>query len=161
MTTDAPAPSTAAVETDTVAATATAAAASNTVAPPATEAPSHDDASGLSRPGGLEHTTTVPIDTMSETGEEMVTKEKLLPKVKQVSKCSYCEINSAESLKTVPCLGCGSRCHIDCISCTAGFKDKILLGDDFFHFKCFKCTDGQERFKRYHLSWVDVVHITL
>ncbi|KAJ1876977.1 transcription factor, contains a PHD finger motif, partial [Kickxella alabastrina] len=26
---------------------------------------------------------------------------------------------------------------------------------------CFKCTDGQERFKRYHLSWVDVVHITL
>ncbi|KAJ1938731.1 transcription factor, contains a PHD finger motif, partial [Kickxella alabastrina] len=155
MTTDAPAPSTVAVKTDAVAATA------NTVASPATEAPSHDDASRLSRPGGLEHTTTVPIDTMSETGEEMVTKEKLLPKVKQVSKCSYCEINSAESLKTVPCLGCGSRCHIDCISCTAGFKDKILLGDDFFHFKCFKCTDGQERFKRYHLSWVDVVHITL
>ncbi|KAJ2326929.1 transcription factor, contains a PHD finger motif, partial [Coemansia sp. RSA 2673] len=87
--------------------------------------------------------------------------DKLLPKVKQVSKCSYCEHNSAESLKTVPCLGCGSRCHIDCIECTANFKDKILLGDDFFHFKCLKCTGGQERFKRYHLSWVDVVHITL
>ncbi|KAJ2076988.1 transcription factor, contains a PHD finger motif, partial [Coemansia sp. S100] len=26
---------------------------------------------------------------------------------------------------------------------------------------CLKCTGGQERFKRYHLSWVDVVHITL
>ncbi|KAJ2579486.1 transcription factor, contains a PHD finger motif, partial [Coemansia sp. RSA 1836] len=94
-------------------------------------------------------------------GDDIITKDKLLPKVKQVSKCSYCESNSAESLKTVPCLGCGSRCHIDCIECTANFKDKILLGDDFFHFKCLKCTGGQERFKRYHLSWVDVVHITL
>ncbi|KAJ1890931.1 transcription factor, contains a PHD finger motif, partial [Coemansia sp. IMI 209127] len=75
--------------------------------------------------------------------------------------CSYCQANSAESLKTVPCLECGSRCHIDCIESTAGFKDKILLGDDFFHFKCSKCTDGHEKFKRYHLSWVDVVHITL
>ncbi|KAJ1845627.1 transcription factor, contains a PHD finger motif, partial [Coemansia sp. RSA 2708] len=96
-----------------------------------------------------------------QNGEDVVMKDKLLPKVKQVSKCSYCENNSAESLKTVPCLGCGSRCHIDCIQCTAKFKDKILLGDDFFHFKCAKCTDGNERFRRYHLSWVDVVHITL
>ncbi|KAJ2880701.1 transcription factor, contains a PHD finger motif, partial [Coemansia aciculifera] len=101
------------------------------------------------------------VDNSSENGEDVITKDKLLPKVKQVSKCSYCESNSAESLKTVPCLGCGSRCHIDCIECTANFKDKILLGDDFFHFKCLKCTGGQERFKRYHLSWVDVVHITL
>ncbi|KAJ2089496.1 transcription factor, contains a PHD finger motif [Coemansia sp. RSA 986] len=99
---------------------------------------------------------------MSERSEEdVVMKEKLLPKVKQVSKCSYCQANSAESLKTVPCLECGSRCHIDCIESTARFKDKILLGDDFFHFKCSKCTDGHEKFKRYHLSWVDVVHITL
>ncbi|KAJ2719198.1 transcription factor, contains a PHD finger motif [Coemansia sp. Benny D115] len=104
---------------------------------------------------------SMPVDNSSDAGEEMVSKEKLLPKMKQVSKCSYCQVNSAESLKTVPCLGCGSRCHIDCIACTASFKHKILLGDDFFHFKCFKCTDGQERFKRYHLSWVDVVHITL
>ncbi|KAJ2743035.1 transcription factor, contains a PHD finger motif [Coemansia sp. BCRC 34301] len=101
------------------------------------------------------------VDNSSENGDDIITKDKLLPKVKQVSKCSYCESNSAESLKTVPCLGCGSRCHIDCIECTANFKDKILLGDDFFHFKCLKCTGGQERFKRYHLSWVDVVHITL
>ncbi|KAJ2869941.1 transcription factor, contains a PHD finger motif [Coemansia aciculifera] len=101
------------------------------------------------------------VDNSSENGDDVITKDKLLPKVKQVSKCSYCEHNSAESLKTVPCLGCGSRCHIDCIECTANFKDKILLGDDFFHFKCLKCTGGQERFKRYHLSWVDVVHITL
>ncbi|KAJ1645636.1 transcription factor, contains a PHD finger motif [Coemansia asiatica] len=104
---------------------------------------------------------SVAVDNSSETGEEVISKDKLLPKVKQVSKCSYCESNSAESLKTVPCLSCGSRCHIDCIVCAAKFKHKILLGDDFFHFKCFKCTDGQERFKRYHLSWVDVVHITL
>ncbi|KAJ2004326.1 transcription factor, contains a PHD finger motif [Coemansia thaxteri] len=101
------------------------------------------------------------VDNSSENGDDIISKDKLLPKVKQVSKCSYCESNSAESLKTVPCLGCGSRCHIDCIECTSKFKDKILLGDDFFHFKCLKCTDGQERFKRYHLSWVDVVHITL
>ncbi|KAJ2355659.1 transcription factor, contains a PHD finger motif [Coemansia sp. RSA 2618] len=101
------------------------------------------------------------VDNSSENGEDVVMKDKLLPKVKQVSKCSYCENNSAESLKTVPCLECGSRCHIDCIGCTAKFKDKILLGDDFFHFKCHKCTDGNERFRRYHLSWVDVVHITL
>ncbi|KAJ2492577.1 transcription factor, contains a PHD finger motif [Coemansia sp. RSA 2050] len=101
------------------------------------------------------------VDNSSDNGDDVVTKDRLLPKVKQVSKCSYCEHNSAESLKTVPCLGCGSRCHIDCIECTANFKGKILLGDDFFHFKCLKCTGGQERFKRYHLSWVDVVHITL
>ncbi|KAJ2079700.1 transcription factor, contains a PHD finger motif [Coemansia sp. RSA 988] len=101
------------------------------------------------------------VDNSSENGEDVIMKDKLLPKVKQVSKCSYCENNSAESLKTVPCLECGSRCHIDCIKCATGFKDKILLGDDFFHFKCFKCTNGNERFKRYHLSWVDVVHITL
>ncbi|KAJ2707216.1 transcription factor, contains a PHD finger motif [Coemansia sp. IMI 203386] len=126
------------------------------------------------RPGSLakgKHDTSVTspkpengsmaVDNSSETGEEVISKDRLLPKVKQVSKCSYCESNSAESLKTVPCLSCGSRCHIDCIACAAKFKDKILLGDDFFHFKCFKCTDGQERFKRYHLSWVDVVHITL
>ncbi|KAJ1965017.1 transcription factor, contains a PHD finger motif [Dipsacomyces acuminosporus] len=112
--------------------------------------------SGISR-----QQSTVPVDNFSEYGEDVVTKEKLLPKVKQVSKCCYCDKNSAESLKTVPCLECGSRCHIDCINCTANFKDKILLGDDFFHFKCAKCTDGHERFKRYHLSWVDVVHITL
>ncbi|KAJ1723893.1 transcription factor, contains a PHD finger motif [Coemansia erecta] len=116
-----------------------------------------------------EHSVTSPraengsmaIDNSSEVGEDVVTKDRLLPKIKQVSKCSYCDLNSAESLKTVPCLECGSRCHIDCIVCAAKFKDKILLGDDFFHFKCFKCTKGQERFKRYHLSWVDVVHITL
>ncbi|KAJ2508828.1 transcription factor, contains a PHD finger motif, partial [Coemansia sp. RSA 2049] len=101
------------------------------------------------------------VDNMSESSEDVIMKEKLLPKVKQVSKCSYCQVNSAESLKTVPCLECGSRCHIDCIESTARFRDKILLGDDFFHFKCAKCTDGSERFKRYHLSWVDVVHITL
>ncbi|KAJ2157762.1 transcription factor, contains a PHD finger motif [Coemansia sp. RSA 552] len=101
------------------------------------------------------------VDNSSENDEDVVMKDKLLPKVKQVGRCSYCECNSAESLKTVPCLACGSRCHIDCIKCTEKFKDKILLGDDFFHFKCFKCTDGNERFKRYHLSWVDVVHITL
>ncbi|KAJ2710757.1 transcription factor, contains a PHD finger motif, partial [Coemansia spiralis] len=101
------------------------------------------------------------VDNSSENGEDVVMKDKLLPKVKQVSKCVYCENNSAESLKTVPCLGCGSRCHIDCIKSTAGFRDKILVGDDFFHFKCEKCADGTERFRRYHLSWVDVVHITL
>ncbi|KAJ2136891.1 transcription factor, contains a PHD finger motif [Coemansia sp. RSA 678] len=101
------------------------------------------------------------VDNSSENGEDVVMKDKLLPKMKQVSKCSYCENNSGESLKTVPCLECGSRCHIDCINCTAKFKHKILLGDDFFHFKCHKCTDGNERFRRYHLSWVDVVHITL
>ncbi|KAJ2851613.1 transcription factor, contains a PHD finger motif [Coemansia brasiliensis] len=105
--------------------------------------------------------SSLHVDNSSENGEDVVMKDKLLPKVKQVSKCSYCENNSAESLKTVPCLECGSRCHIDCIKCTASFKSKILLGDDFFHFKCFKCTDGNERFRRYHLSWVDVVHITL
>ncbi|KAJ2384272.1 transcription factor, contains a PHD finger motif, partial [Coemansia sp. RSA 2603] len=104
---------------------------------------------------------SMAVDNSSEVGEDVVTKDRLLPKIKQVSKCSYCDLNSAESLKTVPCLECGSRCHIDCIACAAKFKDKILLGDDFFHFKCFKCTKGQERFKRYHLSWVDVVHITL
>ncbi|KAJ2659062.1 transcription factor, contains a PHD finger motif [Coemansia sp. RSA 1200] len=101
------------------------------------------------------------VDNMSESSEDVIMKEKLLPKVKQVSKCSYCQVNSAESLKTVPCLECGSRCHIDCIESTARFRDKILLGDDFFHFKCARCTDGSEKFKRYHLSWVDVVHITL
>ncbi|KAJ2658758.1 transcription factor, contains a PHD finger motif [Coemansia sp. RSA 1199] len=104
---------------------------------------------------------TMHVDNSSENGEDVVMKDKLLPKMKQVSKCSYCENNSGESLKTVPCLECGSRCHIDCINCTAKFKHKILLGDDFFHFKCHKCTDGNERFRRYHLSWVDVVHITL
>ncbi|KAJ2624927.1 transcription factor, contains a PHD finger motif [Coemansia sp. RSA 1358] len=105
--------------------------------------------------------SAMSVDNISESSEDVIMKEKLLPKVKQVSKCSYCQANSAESLKTVPCLGCGSRCHIDCIECSAKFKDKILLGDDFFHFKCSKCTDGHEKFKRYHLSWVDVVHITL
>ncbi|KAJ2611442.1 transcription factor, contains a PHD finger motif [Coemansia sp. RSA 1365] len=101
------------------------------------------------------------VDNSSENGEDVVMKDKLLPKAKQVSRCSYCENNSAESLKTVPCLECGSRCHIDCIKCAASFKDKILLGDDFFHFKCFKCTNGNERFKRYQITWVDVVHIAL
>ncbi|KAI9475279.1 transcription factor, contains a PHD finger motif [Coemansia sp. RSA 989] len=113
------------------------------------------------RPTDTIDPSSLNVDNSSENGEDVVMKDKLLPKVKQVSKCSYCENNSAESLKTVPCLECGSRCHIDCIKCTARFKSKILLGDDFFHFKCFKCTDGNERFRRYHLSWVDVVHITL
>ncbi|KAJ2543706.1 transcription factor, contains a PHD finger motif, partial [Coemansia sp. RSA 1933] len=113
---------------------------------------------GEQQPGNL---LVASVDNMSESSEDVIMKDKLLPKVKQVSKCSYCQTNSAESLKTVPCLECGSRCHIDCMESTARFKDKILLGDDFFHFKCSRCTEGHEKFKRYHLSWVDVVHITL
>ncbi|PVU94561.1 hypothetical protein BB561_002460 [Smittium simulii] len=77
------------------------------------------------------------------------------------NKCRYCQKSSAESLKTVCCLDCGARCHIDCIHFLQPFKDKILLGDDFFYFKCTYCADNIEQFKRYHLSWVDVVHIAL
>ncbi|KAJ1921910.1 transcription factor, contains a PHD finger motif [Mycoemilia scoparia] len=50
---------------------------------------------------------------------------------------------------------------LDCIDRVKNYKCHILLGDDFFHFKCDKCNNGQEEIKRYHLSWVDVVHITL
>ncbi|KAJ1675972.1 transcription factor, contains a PHD finger motif [Spiromyces aspiralis] len=60
--------------------------------------------------------------------------------------------DSTSSLKTVAY----------CIKSIVQIRDRILLGDDFFYFKCEKCADdNQEEFMRYHLSWVDVVHITL
>ncbi|PVU85478.1 hypothetical protein BB559_007004 [Furculomyces boomerangus] len=103
------------------------------------------------------------VDAQSDSSnyDSAAQKEKNSKKTVLVNKCRYCELSSAESLKTVTCASCGYRCHIDCIKCIEGMQDKILVGDDFFYFNCKECTNGKEKFKRFHLSWVDVVHITL
>ncbi|KAJ3024361.1 Set1/Ash2 histone methyltransferase complex subunit ASH2 [Thoreauomyces humboldtii] len=72
----------------------------------------------------------------------------------------------AELCKTQPihfCSLCNSAFHQACIVAFRTWKPEFipLLGDDFFHLECRRCTRGKEKIKRLSITWVDVTHIAL
>ncbi|KAK9711442.1 transcription factor, contains a PHD finger motif [Basidiobolus ranarum] len=99
-----------------------------------------------------------------EMNENSGVESEKLPPSRAVEPC-YCgdmtKLNEHNRLPSIKCSSCRRRCHLECIHYTQPFVDNLLLGDDFYFFKCHECNGGKELFQRLNLSWVDVVHIAL
>ncbi|KAJ3163575.1 transcription factor, contains a PHD finger motif [Geranomyces michiganensis] len=83
------------------------------------------------------------------------------------AKVCYCDghVQIDDPLLRPPllCVGCGNRVHQSCVVLMKAWapENLPLLGDDFYHFRCRRCTRGKERLKRCALTWVEVTHLAL
>ncbi|KAI9103307.1 hypothetical protein DFS34DRAFT_362912 [Phlyctochytrium arcticum] len=61
------------------------------------------------------------------------------------------------------CCSCRRWFHQGCLDVLQRWlpENKPLLGDDFYQLKCKYCTNSVDEIRRFTLTWVDVIHLTL
>ncbi|KND00075.1 uncharacterized protein SPPG_04416 [Spizellomyces punctatus DAOM BR117] len=81
------------------------------------------------------------------------------------NKTCYCGGKTREEKERpmFQCGNCGKYFHQSCIQLIQQWKPefKPLLGDDFYFYRCKRCSHGRETMKRLPMTWVDVIHVTL
>ena len=80
--------------------------------------------------------------------------------------CAFCQQNIDPRLfwprPPLQCAQCHSIFHMDCIPAVRNLGFPVLLGDDFFEYKCSRCCeDGNEQLRRLTMSWPDVLHVII
>ncbi|KAJ3181004.1 Set1/Ash2 histone methyltransferase complex subunit ASH2 [Geranomyces variabilis] len=89
------------------------------------------------------------------------------PKPAAEAKICYCDghnqTDNPQLQPPVVCVACNNRIHQSCVVLMKSWarENMPLLGDDFYHFRCRRCTRGKERMKRLALTWVEVTHLAL